>query len=333
MGHLDLARWADALVVAPATADAIARLAQGRSDDLLGAVALSFRGPLLVAPAMETNMFLHPATQEHLHTLARRGATVVGPASGRLASGSSGPGRMSEPEEIAAAIGRALGRPRSLDGLRVLVTAGPTFEPIDPVRYIGNRSSGKMGYAVAEEAAARGAAVTLISGPTALEGPAGVNCRSVETSAEMLEAVSEYVQGQDVVVMAAAVSDFRPGSASADKLRRSQSLSLELVPTRDIAVEARRLAPNALHIGFALETGNLVESAREKLRSKGQALVVANAVTPDYSPFGSETNRVLFVTEDQVREVPEAGKREIAGLLWDEIERLLAGSERSTAAT
>jgi phosphopantothenoylcysteine decarboxylase/phosphopantothenate--cysteine ligase len=149
----------------------------------------------------------------------------------------------------------------------------------------------------------------------------------------MLEAVSEYVQGQDVVVMAAAVSDFRPGSASADKLRRSQSLSLELVPTRDIAVEARRLAPNALHIGFALETGNLVESAREKLRSKGQALVVANAVTPDYSPFGSETNRVLFVTEDQVREVPEAGKREIAGLLWDEIERLLAGSERSTAAT
>jgi phosphopantothenoylcysteine decarboxylase/phosphopantothenate--cysteine ligase len=322
--HLDLAAWADLLVVAPASADAIARLAQGRADDLLGAVALAFRGPLLIAPAMETNMFTHPATTANLALLTERGATQIGPDSGRLASGSSGPGRMSEPSDLAQAVQRLLRPPMPLFDRKVLVTAGPTYEPIDPVRFIGNRSSGKMGYAVAAEAQRRGAEVLLVSGPTALAPPAGLQFVRVETSDELRDVVLSHAALQDVVVMCAAVADYKPVTRSSEKLKRGETRQIQVTSTNDIALEASKLAPRALHIGFALESGALVTAAREKLRRKGQALVVANAITADQNPFGSDTNRVVFVTENGERALPPTTKAEVARHLWDEVQRLLA---------
>ncbi len=332
MEHLRLASWAEVLIVAPATADAIARLAGGRSDDLLGASALAFRGPVLIAPAMETNMFTHPATMANLELLTRRGATVIGPESGRLASGSIGSGRMSEPSEIARAVRDALRTSQSLAGRKVLVTAGPTREPIDPVRYIGNRSSGKMGYAVATEAQRRGAEVLLISGPTSLARPTGMEVIEVETSDEMRAAVLHNAPNQAVIVMCAAVADYKPSRASDGKLKRGEAQHIDVTATSDIAAEAARLAPDAVHIGFALESGPLVTAAREKLRRKGQALVVANGITPDHNPFGSETNQVVFVTESGERAFPPATKVEIGRWLWDEIEGILL-SRSSTERT
>jgi phosphopantothenoylcysteine decarboxylase/phosphopantothenate--cysteine ligase len=323
MGHLDLASWADVLVVAPVSADAIARLAQGRTDDLLGASALAFRGPLLLAPAMETNMFSHPATMANLDLLVQRGATLIGPESGRLASGARGRGRMSDPEVIAQAVHEALRERVGLRGRKVLVTAGPTYEPIDPVRFIGNRSSGKMGYAVAAEAQRRGADVLLISGPTSLPTPAGVRRLEVETSDVMRKAVLAHAPQQDVIVMSAAVADYSPVTQSTEKLRRGEARQIEVVSTPDIAAEASRLAPRAIHIGFALESGSLVESARDKLRRKGQSLVVANGITTDHNPFGSDLNQVVFVTETGERAMPLTTKAEVARLLWDEVARLL----------
>jgi phosphopantothenoylcysteine decarboxylase/phosphopantothenate--cysteine ligase len=322
--HLDLAAWADVLVVAPASADAIARLAQGRSDDLLGAAALAFRGPLLIAPAMEMNMFTHPATTANLALLIERGATLIGPESGRLASGSSGRGRLSEPSDIAQSVQNLLREPTTLLGRKVLVTAGPTYEPIDPVRFIGNRSSGKMGYAVASEAQRRGADVFLVSGPTALAPPAGLQIVHVETSDEMRDAVLSHAPLQDVIVMCAAVADYKPVMRSDEKLKRGETREIQVTSTGDIAAEASRVAPGALHIGFALETGSLVAAAREKLIRKGQALVVANRLTADHTPFGSDTNQVVFVTESGERALPTTTKAEVARLLWDEVQRLLA---------
>jgi phosphopantothenoylcysteine decarboxylase/phosphopantothenate--cysteine ligase len=322
--HLDLAAWADLLVVAPASADAIARLAQGRSDDLLGAVALAFRGPLLIAPAMETNMFTHPATTAHLALLRERGATQIGPESGRLASGSIGQGRMSEPSNIAQAVQNLLREPTPLLGRKVLVTAGPTYEPIDPVRFIGNRSSGKMGYAVASEAQRRGAEVVLVSGPTALAPPDGLQIVRVETSDEMRDAVLSHAALQDVIVMCAAVADYKPVARSGEKLKRGEIRQIQVTSTDDIASEAAKAAPGALHIGFALESGSLVTAAREKLRRKGQALVVANGINADHNPFGSNTNQVVFVTESGERVLPPHSKAEVARILWDEVQRLLA---------
>ncbi len=322
MGHIEMSRWADILAVAPASAGAVARLALGLPADMLGAVALSACCPLLIAPAMETGMWEHPATQEHVQTLRLRGATIVGPKIGRLASGASGAGRMAEPDEIRHEIERVLAGTGDLDGVRVLVTAGPTFEPIDPVRYIGNRSSGKMGYAVAEEAQQRGAEVTLISGPTALSPPAGMAVVPVETHDQMQGAVLQHGVGQDVIVMAAAVADFTPVEPASEKLRRSANLTLSLAPTSDIAAQATRAAPEAFHVGFALETGDLIGRAREKLQHKGQDLVVANAVSETHNPFGSDTNRVSLVTRDGIRELEESSKREVARQLWDEILRL-----------
>ncbi|HEX6507489.1 MAG TPA: bifunctional phosphopantothenoylcysteine decarboxylase/phosphopantothenate--cysteine ligase CoaBC [Chloroflexota bacterium] len=323
MTHLELARWADALLVAPASADAVARLAQGRADDLLGAVALSFRGPLLIAPAMETNMYSHPATQAHLSLLEERGAIIIGPESGHLASGAEGPGRMAEPPGIAQVLNGALRERTDLEGLRILVTAGPTHEPIDPVRFIGNRSSGKMGYAIAREAERRGANVTVIAGPTSLSTPPGVPVICVRTAAEMRREVLSHLNGQDVVIMAAAVADFTPSQVVRRKLKRGEQMTLELSATDDIAAEAVREAPEALHIGFALETSDLVASAREKLRRKGQQLVVANAVNASHDPFGADTNRVTFVTEHAEKVIPETTKAEVARLLIDEIVLML----------
>jgi phosphopantothenoylcysteine decarboxylase/phosphopantothenate--cysteine ligase len=326
MEHLELASWAEVLVVAPATADAIARLAQGRSDDVLGASALAFRGPLLLAPAMETNMFTHPATVANLALLVERGATVIGPESGRLASGSMGQGRMSEPSDVARAVRDALRRAGSLLGRKVLVTAGPTYEPIDPVRFIGNRSSGKMGYAVATEAQRRGAEVVLVSGPTSLPRPPEIHVVEVETTDEMREAVLAHVREQDAVVMCAAVADFKPVNPASEKLKRGETQQIDVTSTGDIAAEAVRLAPRSVHVGFALESGPLIQGAREKMRRKGQALVVANSITPDHNPFGSDTNQVVFITESDEQAFPPASKNEVARRLWDKIEIMLPSS-------
>jgi phosphopantothenoylcysteine decarboxylase / phosphopantothenate---cysteine ligase len=323
MEHLELASWADVLVVAPAAADAIARLAQGRSDDLLGASALAFRGPVLIAPAMESNMFSHPATTANIDLLRQRGATFIGPETGRLASGSFGAGRMSEPTAIARAVREILQPAESLVGRKVLVTAGPTYEPIDPVRFIANRSSGKMGYAVASEARRRGAEVVLVSGPTNLARPTGIQVVEVETSDEMQTAVLHYALQQDAIVMCAAVADYKPVNPAGVKLKRGTIQQIAVTPTADIAAEASRRAPNAVHVGFALESGPLVDAARDKLRRKGQALVVANSISANHNPFGSDTNQVVFVTETGEQAFPPATKSEVARRLWDEVEKFL----------
>jgi phosphopantothenoylcysteine decarboxylase/phosphopantothenate--cysteine ligase len=328
MGHLELAHWTDVLVVAPASANAIARLALGLADDMLGAVALAFRGAMLLAPAMETAMFEHPATQLHLRVMQERGARIIGPESGRLASGAEGKGRMSEPEAILEQIRAIRGAERAhkeqdLAGLAVLITAGPTHEAIDPVRYIGNRSSGKMGYNIAEEARDRGAAVTLVTGPTALTEPNAVHVVHVESAQQMRDVVVERAPDSDVVVMAAAIADFRPAQAAETKIKRESTLQLKLTPTEDVAAVVSQVAPNAFHVGFALETQDLIRGARDKLRRKGQRLVVANALGGDNNPFGSDSNRVAFVTESEVEELPMMSKHEIARRLWDRVAREL----------
>lgn len=322
--HLDLAAWADILVVAPASADAIARLAHGLSDDLLGATALAYRGPFMLAPAMETHMFNHPATVSNLQLLEERGASIVGPESGRLASGATGPGRMSEPSTVARAVLESLRISASLEGKRVLVSAGPTYEPIDPVRFIGNRSSGKMGYAVATEAQRRGGDVTLVSGPASLASPHGVVRIEVETSDEMRDALLSHAAGQDVIVMCAAVSDYKPVNRSPEKLKRGAIHHVDIVPTEDIAAAISKAAPAAIHVGFALESGPLVPAAREKMTRKGQKLVVANSISPGHDPFGSDDNEVVFVMESGERFIPRTSKAEVARLLWDQVVALLA---------
>jgi phosphopantothenoylcysteine decarboxylase/phosphopantothenate--cysteine ligase len=323
MGHIELARWTEILVVAPASAGAIARLALGLSADLLGAVALATTSPVLLAPAMETHMWAHPATQGHVKTLTARGATVVGPESGYLASGARGTGRMVEPAEIHQSIVALLRASQSLKGKKVLVTAGPTYEPIDPVRFIGNRSSGKMGYAIAEVARNRGAEVTLVSGPTALPPPHAVRFIPVETAAQMRDSALSVALTADVIVMAAAVADFRPSNAASAKIKRAEGLVLDLSPTEDIAAELVRVAPHAFHVGFALETGDLVSAARSKLRRKGQQLVVANEVSDRHNPFGADTNRVVLVSEKDATELPQMSKRDVAAAALDRVEGAL----------
>lgn len=268
-------------------------------------------------------MWHHPATQAHVKTLVDRGARFIGPVSGRLASGAMGEGRMAEPPEIQSAIERALSVARDLPGVTVLVTAGPTYEPIDPVRFLGNRSSGKMGYALAEEARDRGASVTLVSGPTALSEPPGMEVVHVETHRDMRDAVLVRAPQTDVLVMAAAVADFRPASRSEIKLKRDEGLSLDLLPNSDIAAEAASLNPSAVHVGFALESGDLIDRAREKMRRKGQDLVVANPISVSHNPFGADTNQVALITADDMRQLPESPKREIARAVMDEVVRLL----------
>jgi phosphopantothenoylcysteine decarboxylase/phosphopantothenate--cysteine ligase len=314
--HLDLARWADAVCIAPATAATMARLAQGLSEDLLSAVVLATRAPVLVAPAMHSEMWSHPATRRNLATLLADGVTVVGPASGPLAGGDSGPGRMVEPEEILAALEKALGG-GALDGWRVLVTAGGTREAIDPVRFVGNRSSGKMGNAVAEEAAARGAAVTLV---TAAEPPAaqGIEVIRVETAQEMAEAVWSRAGAADVAVMAAAVADVRPA-----KLRRADGPpEIVLEPTPDILAGVAAMRPRPFLVGFAAETGP-VEGAVAKAVRKGVDLMVANDVTAAGSGFGTDTNQVALIFPDGTLEAWDGlPKRRVAARLWERIAEL-----------
>jgi phosphopantothenoylcysteine decarboxylase/phosphopantothenate--cysteine ligase len=329
-GALSHVRWgqhADLIIVAPATAQLIARMAQGLADDALTALLLASTAPILLAPAMNDEMFAHPQTAANLARLRDRGISIVGPESGALAEGPSDrPGRMSEPATIMAHAARRLARGGPLDGRRVVVTAGPTREPIDPVRVVTNRSSGKMGYRIAEAAWQRGADVLLISGPVGLEAPAGVEFERVETTAQMEQAVAAALPTTDVLVMAAAPADFRPANPSRTKQPRSAGpLQLALEPTRDIlqaTLEARK--PGSLMVGFALETGDAESRGRTKLERKQLDLVVVNDALEPGAGFEVDTNRVTLLDRFGERVVvPLQDKRAVAGAILDEVERLL----------
>ncbi len=338
ISHLELVARCDVFAVAPASANTVARLALGLADNLLTSAALANTAPLVVAPAMNSHMYEHPATQANLELLRSRGARIVDPGTGRLASkGEWGVGRLAEPAEILAAIEEALGvptagaaggayAPRSLDGLRILVTAGGTREPIDAVRYVGNRSSGRMGLALAEEAARRGADVTLIAANVAVPLPASVAAVPVETTAELEAAVRERFPSVDVLIMAAAPADFRPAEPTDVKISREGSggLSIELVPTTDIvAAGAAGRRPEQTVIGFAAEHGDgALERGRAKLARKGLDAVVVNDISRSDIGFDSTDNEVTIVLAEGEREVGRRPKAEIAAAILDEVEKL-----------
>jgi len=326
--HIALADWAELLVVAPATANLMARLAHGMADDLVSALALASRAPLLLAPAMNVHMWEHPATRANLALLRERGALLVGPGRGELACGYEGEGRMAEPAEIAARSEILLGR-RDFAGLRVLVTAGGTREPLDTVRFLGNRSSGKMGFAVAREVAVRGGEAVLVSAPSALPTPEGVRRIDVETALEMREAVLEEFPACHVAVKAAAVADFRPSTVSPRKLRKQDlaeqaGLRVELVRNPDILAEICRDKGERVVVGFAAESHDVLASARRKLARKGCDLIVANDVSSPGSGFDADSNTVSFVWLDApVEELPPLTKQEVAAQLLDRVSKLL----------
>jgi phosphopantothenoylcysteine decarboxylase/phosphopantothenate--cysteine ligase len=322
--HISVAQENDVLAVAPATADLIAKMAHGLADDFLTTLYLAFTGPVIVAPAMNVNMWQHPATQANLETLRRRGHRIVEPDSGYLACGMTGPGRLADPEAIAAAIRNELARRHDLDGEHVLLTAGPTQEPLDPVRYITNRSSGKMGYALAEAAAARGAHVVLISGPVHLAPPRGVEVIQVHTAKEMHDQVMERLAPASIVIKAAAVADFHLSKVPDQKVKKTAArVSLELDPTPDILAEVGRKKGDRLLIGFAAETQNLVQEARRKLESKNCDMVVGNLVGGADSGFESDENEVTLVTRTgETIPLARASKREIADRIFDQVLRL-----------
>jgi phosphopantothenoylcysteine decarboxylase / phosphopantothenate---cysteine ligase len=328
--HIALADWAEAVVVAPATANLLARLCAGLADDLVTTVLLATRAPVLVAPAMNVNMWRHPATAANVARLQERGVRFVGPASGSLACGWEGEGRMAEPAEIQGALELLLG-PRSLAGERVLVTAGGTRERIDSVRALVNRSSGKMGFAIAAEAARRGAETVLVAAPSAQPTPSGVRRVDVETALEMRGAVRAELGAATVVVMAAAVADFRPAHAAEHKIKKEAlpegaGLSLELVRNPDILQEISAERGSRLVVGFAAESRDVVEAARRKLQRKGCDLIVANDVSRSDAGFESDRNAVWFVWPGgDVEELPLLSKDDVAGRLLDRVEKLLEG--------
>src|SRR5438105_4783447 len=316
--HIQLSEWAEVVVVAPATANTIARLALGLADEVLSGTVLASEAPLVVCPAMNDRMFSHPQTEAHLASLRQRGAVVVEPAIGRLASGKTGIGRLASPERIVAAIGAVLNGRRNLEGLRVVVTAGGTREPLDPVRYVGNFSSGKMGRALAEVAAARGARVSLI---TTIPGASEeIDEVRVTTAQEMLEAVQRESAQADVLVMAAAVADYRPAEVASSKIRRtSKPLDLRLQPNVDILAAVGR-RKGLFRVGFAAETSDVEPQAREKLKAKELDLIVANQVGVNGQGLGSDFNAVTIVSANGlVREVPRLTKWEVAERVWDAI--------------
>jgi phosphopantothenoylcysteine decarboxylase/phosphopantothenate--cysteine ligase len=318
--HIGEAQWADALVVAPATANILAKFAHGIADDFLSTLYLATTAPVLVAPAMNVNMWDHPATQANLETLRERGVRVIEPGTGELACGMVGTGRMAEPEAIADAVLDALGRRHDLAGEVLLVTAAGTREALDPVRFLGNRSSGKMGYALAEAAQSRGAKVILISGPSALHPPAHCELLKVTTAEEMREAVLERLAEATLVIKAAAVADYRPVTVSEQKLKRTVPMTLELAPTEDILAEVvRRRRPGQLIIGFAAETQNLMENGRAKLLRKGADAIVVNDVTGDGVGIDADLNAATFLTLTTATELPEMHKRKLADRILDEI--------------
>lgn len=322
--HISLAKWADAFVIAPATANCLAKLANGIADDLLTTTALASTAPLLIAPAMNANMWRHPATQANLNILLGRGAKTVGPGVGHLACGDDDVGRMAEPEEIVEALEALLCPRQDFEGVRVLVTAGPTVERIDPVRYITNRSSGKMGYAIAEAARDRGAEVVLTSGPVSLQAPAGVQVVSIESSAELCAAVLARAEWADVVIQAAAPADFTPETKAEGKIKKTgEDMTLRLVNTADIAAElGRRKRPGQVLVAFAAETDDVLENARGKLERKNADLVVANDVSRADAGFGVDTNAVTLVTRDGETALPLMRKREVADGILDAVAKI-----------
>lgn len=323
--HVSLGEWADCFLIAPATANTLAKMVGGVADNLLLTTYLSARCPVVVAPAMDLDMYAHVATQQNLQTLVSRGVRIVEPAEGELASGLHGKGRMAEPETIAAYVGKMLGKEdKMLKGKRFVVTAGATIEPIDPVRFISNHSSGKMGYAIAEELAQRGAAVTLVSGRTALAVPAGVKRVDVLSAAEMYDAAVAAFEGADGAVMCAAVADYTPVEVADRKLKKGDGeLTIQLRRTRDIAAELGARKGNRILVGFALETHDEEVHAEEKLAKKSFDFIVLNSLRDTGAGFRGDTNKVTFIDASGHEELPLLPKREVAGRIVDKIERLI----------
>ena len=317
--HIAVAQAIDALVVVPATADVLAKFAQGIANDFLSTLYLATKAPVVVAPAMNVNMWNHPATQGNLDILRKRGVKIVEPDSGYLACGMIGAGRLAANEVIVAAVLETLGASQDLAGETVLITAGPTREKIDPVRYITNRSSGRMGYALAEAALRRGAHVLLVSGPTAVMAPAAAEVTRVETAAEMRAAVLSLLSQATIIIKTAAVSDYRPKAAAGQKLKRTGPISLELEPTEDILAELAEKKSNQLIVGFAAETENVLENARKKLAKKSLDAMVVNDVSREGVGFDSDRNAVTILTQDDVVEVPETTKWEVAQRVLDQV--------------
>ena len=318
--HIGEAQWTEALVIAPATANILAKFAHGTADDFLTTMYLATSAPVLVAPAMNVNMWDHPATQANLEILRQRGVRVIEPGTGELACGMVGAGRMAEPDAIADAVLNALGRRHDLAGEVVLVTAGGTREALDPVRFLGNRSSGKMGYALADAAESRGAKVILISGPSALYPPAHCEFIKVTTADEMREAVLDRLPEATLVIKAAAVADYRPVNVSEQKLKRTGPLTIELAPTEDILAEVvRRRRPGQLIVGFAAETENRMENGRAKLLRKGADAIVVNDVAGHNVGIDADHNAATFLTLSTSIELPEMPKRKLADRILDEI--------------
>jgi phosphopantothenoylcysteine decarboxylase/phosphopantothenate--cysteine ligase len=325
--HIDLGLWADLMLIAPATANTIAKLAHGLADNAVTTTALALRCPLVVAPAMDVDMFAHTATQENCATLVRRGVLILSPEHGALASGLTGTGRLPEPEAITRYVDSVLATTNGdLLGKKILVSAGPTYEPIDPVRFIGNRSSGKMGFALAHRAAQRGATVTLVSGPVTLPTPGSVTRIDVETAAGMHDVIMKQYRHNDIVIMAAAVADYTPGSVEPTKIKKQKNgteLILELRSTTDILKELGA-DKHGIVVGFALETDNELYYAREKLRKKNCDMIVLNSMRNEGAGFGTDTNVVTLVYRDGREEhLPKMSKDDVAGKILDAVVQLI----------
>ena len=317
VAHVSLAKKADVILIAPATANVIAKLAHGLADDMLTTTVLASRCPKLIAPAMNTAMLENPATQENLATLRRYGFTVIAPATGMLACKDVGSGKLPEPEVLCEEIYRVIGREKDLQGLHITVTAGPTQESLDPVRFLTNHSSGKMGYAIAREAMLRGADVTLISGPVALKAPLGVKLVNITTAQEMLEGVQAALPQTDVLVMAAAVADYRPAVVADQKMKKGKGdMSIPLERTGDVlGWVAQNRHPGLFVCGFSMETEHMLENSQKKRTKKKLDMIVANNLKTQGAGFGVETNVVTLITQDWVEELPLLGKDEVAGKL------------------
>jgi phosphopantothenoylcysteine decarboxylase/phosphopantothenate--cysteine ligase len=315
--HIAVAQAIDALVVAPATADVLAKFAQGSANDFLTTLYLATTAPVVVAPAMNVNMWEHAATQQNLATLRRRGVKIVEPGSGYLACGMTGPGRLADNDAIVAAALEALGASQDLSGETVLITAGPTREKIDPVRYLTNRSSGRMGYALAEAALRRGARVLLVTGPTALKPPSAAEVVGVESAQQMLDAVLRLLPEASIVIKAAAVADYTVSDPAQQKLKRAGRMTLDLSPAADILAEISRQKKSQLIIGFAAETENVIENARKKLQAKSLDAIVVNDVSREGVGFDSDRNAVSILTKSETITVPETTKWEVAQRVLD----------------
>ncbi len=319
MGHIEIARWADQIVIAPASADFIARLAGGMASDLLTTVCLATSAPIALAPAMNQGMWNNAATQRNIDTLTADGVSLLGPASGAQACGDVGPGRMLEPADIVNHLMDS-GKVRALDGTNVTITAGPTWEALDPVRALSNHSSGKMGYAVAAAAAAAGASVTLVSGPTALNPPSGIRYQPVQSAEDMLAAVEREIEDCDVFIGVAAVADYRPAQSASSKIKKhSESVTLELVRNPDILARVAQSPKRPFTVGFAAETDQAIPNARDKLQRKGLDLIAVNQINATNNPFGSEENHLVLISETDEIDLGRDSKTALAEHLIAEI--------------